>query len=90
MDNRKHETIAHSFLHIVSPLCLPLPFLPCRGDGSQLEARDGDADTPLIVAVSNVPCVAIVRMLIERGADVTARGDKEQTALLRLCRERSY
>lgn len=51
-------------------------------DRTDEKARIGDSDTPLLVAVKHAGNTEIVRLLLDRGADVNAKDEDGKTALM--------
>jgi cytohesin len=50
--------------------------------GAQVDARDEDGNTPLIVAAKGTDRPEIIQLLIEKGAEVNARNNDGSTALM--------
>ena len=61
-------------------LALPDDFLGCLAGGEDVQAYDGDGDTPLHLAVE-VENAAAVRLLLDAGANLTTRNNAGATPL---------
>lgn len=54
----------------------------CLKNGADVNARDENGDTALMIAACNNENADIIRVLIENGADVNARDEDDSTALI--------
>ena len=79
--NENHETLLHVACKHLSPYWDKVRFLLEKGLGAEINAKDCNGNTPLLLACQDCDAIEDCLKLIDAGADIHTRNDQCETLL---------